>query len=192
VRERPVQKSLAFLRAVCRWATNFRDEKGRLLLESDPTPGFDIPEEKNPKRPVATHDRVEAIREVYRKVTMRIERGGKRDYTESYLPEIFEIVVATGRRIRSVCSLRSEDLELDRKEKTPWGAIVWPEDTDKMGKRWRCPISSRVREAVDAAVRKRRHVGPGPLFPSPEDPKNPVSIYQVSKWLREAEKKAKL
>jgi integrase len=47
----------------------------------------------------------------------------------------FEIVVGTGRRISAVCSLRMEDLELDPTERTPWGAIVWPEDTDKMAKR---------------------------------------------------------
>jgi integrase len=192
VRERPVQKSLAFLRAVCRWATNFRDESGRLLLERDPTRGFDIAQEKNPKRPVATHDRVDAIRKVYRQTSMRVEWGGKRECTESHLPEIFEIVVGTGRRIRSVCSLRFEDLELEPTEHTPSGAIEWPEDADKMGKSWRCPIGVPVREAVEAALRKRQRVGPGPLFPSPKDSRNPVSIHQASKWLREAEKLAKL
>ncbi|MEE9244841.1 MAG: hypothetical protein V3U63_01460 [Gemmatimonadota bacterium] len=124
VRERPVEKSLTFLRSVCRWATNFRGDAGRLLLEGDPTRGFKIPEERNPKRPVATHDRVDAIRKIYREVKMRIERGAKREVMESYLPEIFEIVVGTGRRISAVCSLRYEDLELDPTERTPWGAIV--------------------------------------------------------------------
>jgi integrase len=192
VRDRAVEKSLVFLRAVCRWATDFRDNSGRLLLERDPTRGFEIPDEKNPKRPVATHDRVDAIRKHYRKIRMRIERGAKRETVDSYLPEVFEIVVGTGRRIGAVCGLRSEDVELERTERTPWGAIVFPEDTDKMGKRWRCPIGPRVREAIDSALLKRRHVGPGPLFPSPKDPRQPVSIYQMSKWLREAEKLAEL
>jgi len=118
----------------------FRDRNKRYLMQSDPTCGLELPEVKTPARPVATHDRVDAIREVYRQPTMRLERGG-REKVESYLPEVFEIVVGTGRRISAVCQLRVEDLELETAERTPWGAIVWPEDTDKMNKRWRCPIS---------------------------------------------------
>ena len=59
----------------------------------------------------------------------------------SYLPEVFEIALGTGRRISAVCSLRVEDLDLERNGRTPQGTIVWPEDIDKMGKRWRCRIS---------------------------------------------------
>lgn len=164
-------------------------------MERDPTRGFEMPREKNPKRPVATHDRVDAIRKVYRQVTMRIERGAKRESVESWLPEIFEVAVGTGRRISAVLQLRLQDLELDGTESEPWGAITWPADTDKMGKEWRCPVSTVVREALEGAMKKRQrlgHVGPGYLFPSAEDPQKPVSIYQASKWLRTAEKEAKL
>lgn len=79
VGNRTLERDLRFLRAVCRWAMDFRQDDGRLLLQKDPTRGYDIPQEKNPKRPVASHDRVEAIRKVYRDVTMRVERGGKRE-----------------------------------------------------------------------------------------------------------------
>ena len=71
-------------------------------------------------------------------------------------------------------------------------ALVLPEDTDKMGKRWRCPIGPRTRQAIEAAIRKRRHVGPGPLFPSPEDLRKPVRYEQASAWLQEAERRAGL
>lgn len=188
---RTVEKDLRFLRSVCRWAMDFRDGNA-MLLDRDPTRGLEIPKEKNPKRPIATHDRVDAVRKVYRDVTMRLERGGKRETVESYLPEVFEIVVGTGRRIGAVCKLKQEDLDLERTPKTPHGAIVWSEDTDKMGKRWRCPISERVRTALESARRKRRAVGPGYLFPSPGDPKEPVRYEEVSAWLREAETLAKL
>jgi integrase len=191
VRDRVVQKDLAFLRAAINWATRFR-EGGQLLMESDPTRGLELPKEKNPNRPVATHDRIDAIRKVYREVGMRIEWGRKREKVESYLPEIFEIVVGTGRRISPVCKLRSDDLSLDRTEATPWGAIVWPEDTDKMGKRWRCPIGPQTRKAIESALRKRRHVGSGWLFPSPNDPREPLSIDRADSWLRKAEEHAKL
>lgn len=156
---RTLEKDARWLRAVCRWATEYRDENGRLLLDRDPTRGLEFPREKNPKRPVATHDRVDAIREVYRKITMRVERGGSRETVESWLPEIFEIVVGTGRRISPVCALRMENLQFDRTPRTPHGSIVWPEDTDKMDKRWRCPISETVRGALVSAVAKRRRRG---------------------------------
>lgn len=195
VSDRTVERDLRLLRAVCRWACDFRTDDGRLLLREDPTRGREIPKEKNPSRPVASHDRVDAIREVYRQVTMRVQREGERQEVESYLPEIFEIVVGTGRRISAVCSLLMEDLELDRAPKTPHGAICWPEDTDKEGRRWRCPISKPVREALEAAEWKRRRqgiVGPGPLFPAPGTPKQPVRYQEAGAWLRKAEELAGL
>ena len=114
---------------------------------------------------------------------------------ESYLPEIFEIVVGTGRRISAVCSLRMEDLDLEATDRTPWGAIVWPEDTDKMGKRWRCPMSGRVSETIEAAMTRRARrgrVGSGPLFPSASVPDGPVSYHDAATWLRSAERNAGL
>jgi hypothetical protein len=192
VRDRTVEKDLIFLRAVCRWACDWRDDAGRLLLESDPTRGYKMPRERNPRRLVANHDRVDAIRQHYRTPTMRIEWNARREYVESFLPEILEIVVGTGRRISAVCSLRSEDLELEAAPDTPWGAIVWPEDTDKQGKRWRCPISPEVRAALEAALTKRQRIGPGPLFPGPRNRREPICYYVASKWLRESERLAKL
>jgi integrase len=123
---------------------------------------------------------------------MRRERGATRETVESYLPELFEIAVGTGRRISAICKLREEDLDLARTEQAPWGAIVWPDDTDKMGKRWRCPVGPRVREALETALRKRLAAGPGWLFPSPGNPARPVRYEQASQWLRAAEGFAEL
>ena len=105
---------------------------------------------------------------------------------------MFEIIVGTGRRVRAVTGLRHEDLELEPTPSCPNGAIVWPEDTDKQGKRWRCPISARVRAALESAIRKRPRVGDGPLFPSPQDVDKPGRYELACKWLRQAEKAAEL
>lgn len=192
VGDRTIAKDLIFLRAVCRWACDWRDNSGRLLLDRDPTRGHKVPKEKNPKRPVATHDRVDAIREVYRESTMFVEWSGLQEEVESFLPEIFEIVVGTGRRISAVCSLRYENLELEPTSSAPSGAILWPEDTDKQGRRWWCPISRPVREALESAITKRQGIGPGPLFPGPRDRKKAIGYELASKWLRQAERAAKL
>lgn len=190
VSDRTIERDLRFLRAVCRWATEWRDDDGRLLLDRDPTRGLEIPKESDPSQPVATHDRVDAIREVYRKPRMEIIWHGKRETVETYLPEIFEIVVGTGRRIGAVCALRRQDLDLKETPKTPHGAITFPSDTDKEGKAWRCPISETVREALEAALRKRPRVGPGPLFPAPRNAEKAIRTELASEWLRDAEGKA--
>lgn len=192
VGDRTVEQDLCFLRALCRWACDFRDDAGHLLLERDPTRGLKTPHERNPAREVATHDRVDAIRKVYRRVKMRTQRAFRRELVESYLPEIFEIVVGTGRRINAVCSLKVEDLDLKRTAEAPWGAIVWPQDTDKMRRVWRCPVNADVREALESALRKRQAIGPGWLFPSPGNPDRPVRYEEAYTWLRAAEKHAGL
>jgi len=192
VSDRTIERDLRFVRALCNWACEWRDDDGRLLLERDPTRGLEIPKESNPSRPVATHDRVDALRPHLSTPRMEVIWNKKRRKVETYLPEIFEIVVGTGRRISAVCSLRVEDLELDRTPKAPHGAIVWPEDTDKMDREWRCPISAPVREALESALRKRRRVGPGPLFPAPRDVEKSVRYELASECLQEAEEAAKL
>ena len=119
--------------------------------------------------------------------------GGK--LVESYLPEIFELAVGTGRRVSAVCGLRTEDLDLKTTERAPWGAITWPADTDKMNKRWRCPISATVRDALQSAMAKRARmgrVGTGPLFPDSSDPEKPIGYHDAATWLRSAEAKAGL
>jgi integrase len=195
VAARTVEKDCRWLRAVCRWALQYRDEDGTLLLDRDPTAGLSIPHERNPKRPVASHDRVDAIRAVADRVDTRVEDGGKRRRADSPFAELFEVVVGTGRRVSAVCGLRVEDLELEAAPGRPHGAIVWPADTDKIGKRWRCPISLSTREALDAALRRRRQagrVGCGPLFPAPGDPEKPLDYTLASSWLRRAEELAGL
>ena len=108
---RTVERDLRFLRAVCRWATEYRDGSGHQLLQEDPTRGFSFPREVNPKRPVASHDRVDAIRKVCRQVRMEVNWGGKRRKVQTYLPEVFELVVGTGSRIGAVRSLLSTAIE---------------------------------------------------------------------------------
>ncbi len=172
------------------WGRKFRDENGRFLFKENPLRGLGIPKQKNPNRPVATTDRVEAIRTKYREVLMRVEWDGQREYRESFLPAIFDLVVESGRRIGAVCSLHTKDLRLDATEDEPYGAIVWPADTDKMNREWRCPLTAMGRQAVGRALLKRPIVGAGWLFAAAKDLSKPVRVDQASAWLREAEKLA--
>lgn len=146
-----------------------------------------LPEEKNPRRPVATQDRYEAIRRVSDRVAMEVRVDGTRRPMRSYFAEILDLVNGTGRRISAVLALRYEDLRLDA---GPRGAIRWPADTDKMGKEWVTPISARVRAALERVLRGRPGVGRAYLFPSPRNPAQPVSKDLASAWLERAERLA--
>lgn len=192
VRARTVEADCDWLRWVFNWATTWRTDGGQYLMRENPIRGFQAPVEKNPRRPVATADRFEAIREVSDTVTMEIRWNGKREEQRAYLSELLDIVNGTGRRISAVTRLTFADLRLDRTETTPYGAIRWPGDTDKQGREWVAPISPDVRAALDRIAKERPGIGDAPLFPSPKDPTKPISRHLADAWLRKAEKLAEL
>ena len=186
---RTVQADCQWLRSVLRWGTKWQDRDGNYLLREDATRGFGMPHEKNPNRPVATHDRYEAIRAVSDQVMMEIRWDGRRRKHRSYLSELLDIANGTGRRISAVCELRYEDLELDAR---PYGKIRWPADTEKTGRETVVPISQTVRAALDRVLRERPGIGRAYLFPAPIDRERPMRYELASGWLRRAEVLAQL
>jgi len=116
-------------------------------------------------------------------------RWGKRREERSYLSELLDIVNGTGRRLSPVTKLTYEDLRLDE---GPHGMIRWPASTDKMNRETVVPISPAVREAVDRILRDRPGIGAAPLFPSPEDAQQSITRHLADKWIRKAERLAKL
>ena len=192
VRARTVEADCLWLRQVLNWGAKWRDQHGRYLLRENPVRGYDVPSEKNPRRPVATTDRYEKLRAVSDAVMMEIRWDGHRRQQRSYLSELLDISHGTGRRIGAVRQLRYEDLRLERTKKAPHGAIRWPEDTDKMGRETMAPISPPVRAAIDRVVQERPGLGGAYLFPSPVDPNAAAGYELASEWLRTAEQRAKL
>jgi hypothetical protein len=65
------------------------------------------PSEKNPRRPVASTDRYEAMRAVADRVTMKIRHDGHRREQPSYLPELLDIAAGAGRRITAIAHCES-------------------------------------------------------------------------------------
>ncbi|MFQ5888817.1 MAG: tyrosine-type recombinase/integrase [Gemmatimonadota bacterium] len=188
-RARTVEADLRWLRWCLNWGTKWRDREGRYLLRENPVRGYEIPTEKNPRRPVATRDRYEALREVTDHVTMETRWEGRREVRRSYLSELLDIAVGTGRRLSAICRLRFGDL---RPEVPPHGAIRWPADTDKTGRESVVPISPLVRAALDRVLMERPGIGDAYLFPSPTSPGQAISRHLADAWLREAEKLAGL
>lgn len=190
---RTIEADLRFLLAVLNWGTDWQTGDGYLLNEN-PCRGYPVPQEKNPSRPVATDQRVEAIRGVYREVTMDVTWGEERESVPSHLPCLFDLAVETGRRLSAILGLRYSDLLM---EKGPEGAIRWRADTDKQGRESVVPISARARQAVDRHTARMRRlglagIGDAPLFPAPYDPSEPLDRNVPDRWLRKAEKLAEV
>jgi integrase len=201
VRTRVVQKDLAFLNDVLTWAAGDRQKKvkvpspkrdGRSLIRENPVRNFPIPSETNPLRPVASQDRLEALREAAAHLRVRQRHDNRVVHGPTYLLEILDIVAGTARRISAVLQLRYDDLVLARTKDEPHGAIRWRADADKMGYESTVAISPDVRAAVDRILMDRPGIGAAPLFPSPPDPRVPIRKDVVDKWLLKAERAARL
>lgn len=188
IRTRTIQADCKWLRHVLTWGTKWRDRHGRYLLRENSVRGFAIPAEKNPRRPVASTDRYEAIRAVSDQVSMDVRWDGHRHSRRSYLSELLDIAQGTGRRISAICALRYEDLQMERTIARPHGAIRWPGNTDKMGRETIAPLNASVRAAVDRVIAERPGIGPAYLFPSMTDLSRPVRYEVASEWLRRAER----
>ena len=191
VRARAVESDCLWLKWVFNWAVKWRHD-GRYLMRENPVRGFDTPTEKNPKRPVASEDRLEKVRAVADRVQMEVPGTGKAKLQRSYLLELLELVNGSGRRISAVCALTFDDLRLEKSKAAPFGAIRWPSDTDKEGFEATVPMSPAMRAAVDRIVAERPGIGRAPLFPSPANPPEPITRYLADKWLRKAERLAGL
>ena len=189
VRARTVQHDCLWLRFALNWAAKWRDADGRYLLRENPVRGYEVPVEENPRRPVATTDRYEALRAVSDRVPMEVRWGRPAQRQRSYLAELLDLAHGTGRRVSAICALRYDDLRLDAK---PYGAIRWPAATDKQGRETTAPIAPAVRAALDRVLRERPGIGARYLFPSPTNPDEPVAYERARTWLLEAEQLAEL
>ncbi|MGI9038091.1 MAG: tyrosine-type recombinase/integrase [Gemmatimonadota bacterium] len=187
VRNGSVKADLVFLRTMIHWAMKWQDRSGRYLMREDPTRGFDVPRNLNPRRPVATLDRYERVLAVADQIEMEVSWAETRVSQRSYLREVLVLAHHTGRRISAILALRYEDLRLDRK---PHAAIRWPADTDKMNRESLVPVSPEVLAALESILRERPGIGAAPIFPAPKDPSRPVSTMVASTWLLTAEKLA--
>jgi integrase len=186
VRAATAGADLTFLITVVNWATKWR-ERDQYLMRENPARGYPIPSERNPRRPVVTHDRFLAVRRKADQVMTVRGRGEDRQIVRSYLPDILDLVEASGRRISAVLALRYCDLKLGE---GPNGSILWPAATDKMKKQWLVPMSPDVRAAIDRILRERPGIGAGFLFPAINDPSKPIAVEVASAWLLKAEQLA--
>lgn len=121
---------------------------------------------------------------------MEVAWSDEPETVRSHLRELLVLANETGRRLSAIRLLRRSDVLLDR---GTHGSLRFRADSDKMGYESVVPMSPEARQAVMSALaRGPSPFGNAPLFPAPGDPNEPVSRWLCDKWLRQAEKKARL
>jgi integrase len=173
VSDTTVSADLIALSTALNWAVRERTSTGRRLLRENPLFGIKLPREKNPRRPVMTHDEYLKLLEVANQAHPLCELG---------------LIVAegTGRRISSWRNLQWDDVDFTT------GAIRWRAEHDKKGYEMVVPMSEPVRSALAAARRAQQAIGSAPVFPAPKDPARPCDRHILDAWLRKAYAAAKL
>lgn len=187
VRPRSVQRDMLWLKWVLNWGTSWQDSEGRYLLTANPVRGFDVPHEKNPRRPVASTDLLEKVLAAAETLEMELRWGRKARRQRAYIADILVLAAEIGRRISAILALRWDDVVWEAR---PHGAIRWRAETAKMGHEWTAPVSAKASAVLDRLRRERPGVGTALLFPSPINPEVPVSYERVRCWLAKAEKLA--
>src|SRR6266702_5688502 len=149
VRDRAVELDLVLLMTALNWAARERNSKGRRLLKENPLMGIRLPKEKNPERPVMSHD-------VYLKLLEVAPR------VHPMLPLALMVAEGTGRRISAWRNLVWDDVDFEA------GMIHWRAEHDKKGFEGVMPMSSSVRTALAPQQKAQAAIGKAAVFPSPK------------------------
>ncbi len=173
VSDRTVEYDLKFLIAVLNWAAKSRDERGRLLLDSNPLKGLRTPTEKNPTRVVLAEEEYRALLNVSRRVDWRFHVA---------------LVLAheTGHRIGAIRQLRWCDIDFEG------GTILWRAEHDKSGHEHVTPVTGDVIAALDEARRTNSGTGEEPVLPAPRNPLAAVGAARLHAWWQKAQILAEL
>ncbi len=173
VRDRAIELDLVLLMTALNWAARERTSAGRRLLRENPLTGIRLPKEKNPERPVMSHD-------VYLKLLEVAPR------VHSLLPLALIVAEGTGRRISAWRNLVWDDVDFEA------GTIRWRAEHDKNGYEQVVVMSDSVRDALAPQQKAQAAIGKAAVFPSPKDPMKACSRHLLDDWLRRAYKLAKV
>ena len=173
VSNRTIAWDLTFLMAVLNWAARSRDERGRLLLDSNPLKGLRKPREKNPTRVVLTEQEYEALLKVSRQVDWRFHVA---------------LVLAdeTGHRIGAIRQLQWSDIDFEGE------AVRWRAKHEKTGYEHTTPVTHEALAALEEARAMSAGTGDGPVLPAPTDASRCVGRSLPSFWWQRAQKLAAL
>ena len=173
VSDRTVEYDLKFLIAVLNWAAKSRDERGRLLLDSNPLRGLRTPTEKNPTRVVLAEQEYRALLKVSRKVDWRFRVA---------------LVLAheTGHRIGAIRQLLWPDIDFEG------GTILWRAEHDKSGYEHITPVTTEALDALKEARPMNPATEEAPVLPAPKNPLAGVGAARLHAWWQKAQILAEL
>jgi len=168
VSDRTVEYDLKFLIAVLNWAAKSRDERGRLLLDSNPLKGLRTPTEKNPTRVVLAEEEYRALLKVSHRVDWRFHVA---------------LVLAheTGHRIGAIRQLRWSDINFEG------GMILWRAEHDKSDYGHVTPVTAEALSALSEAPGPVPLAGKAPLLPAPRNPVAAVGAARLHAWWQKAQ-----
>src|SRR2546426_11163922 len=173
VRDRTIEAELEMLLRALRWAARERKTNGERLLKENPLVGVRLPSEKNPNRPVMSHD-------VYLRLLDFADR------VHALLKLALVVAEGTGRRLSAWRNLFWDDVDFDA------GTIRWRAANDKKGYEQVVPMSNAVKRVLTAARRAQQTIGNTPVFPAPKNPAQPGGRHVLDGWPRKAYRLARL
>ena len=173
VSNRTITQDLKFLNAVLNWAAKSRDERGRLLLDSNPLKGLRTPKVKNPTRVVLSNEEYEALLKVSRQVGWKFHVA---------------LVLAheTGHRIGAIRQLRWADIDFEDR------TIRWRAEHDKSGREHATPVTAEALAVLDEARNSNPGLGEAPVLPSLRNSSTCMGATLAQVWWRKAERLAGL
>ena len=174
VSDRTIEHDLKFLIAVLNWASKSRDERGKLLLASNPLRGLRTPTEKNPTRVVLSEEEYQALLGVSQEVDWRFRVA---------------LVLAheTGHRIGAIRQLRFSDIDFEG------GVVRWRAEHEKTGYEHRTPVTAEALAVLhEARERSSEHEDDAPVLPAPRDPSKSAGRSLVRVWWYRAQSLAGL
>ncbi len=183
-RARSAEADIGLLHTMLKWATTVRLPSGEFLLDRNPLQGVRKIREKNKKRPVATWERYQATIAAMQKLRAKSESDEERIRWVRMECALF-LAESTGKRLGSIRQLRWEDFRFEKQ------VVSWRAEADKRGFSWQVPMPADFFDAVKGFQREIEAVG-GYVFATPNTRDGIMDTSQLAKWLRVAEKKAKL
>ena len=171
VSHRTIAFDLRLLLAILNWAARSRDERGSLLIDSNPLRGLRVPKVKNPTRVVLSDEEYEALLKVSRQVGWRFRVA---------------LVLAheTGHRIGAIRKLRWADIDFEER------TILWRAEHEKTGYEHRTPVTTEAIAALEEARSHARGTGNAPVLPAPGDPSTHMSRTRMGSCWKSAERRA--